>query len=141
MEDWKKDLIEFFTKKEEKNMLDEEDIKPKKAEAERFFASVIIPVFEEVKAELKKYGREVIINARGVQVSIIVKLEDKEEFSYELQAQISQERVSLSENHDAGPIIKLQNLAAFQGRAISDISKEDIRWGFLEKYMRYVRLH
>lgn len=58
MSDWKSDMEGFFHQKHKKAQADEDKLKDTKSEVATFFSAVVIPAFEEIKTELKKYQRE-----------------------------------------------------------------------------------
>jgi len=143
MKDWKKDLSDFFKELEEVEKKKQD--KKKKIEKEKsevvpsFYFLKVIPVFKELKTELEKHGREVVLYPEEAEeaidfetASISVAFKGKEEYSYAMRVEISQDRVSpcpyiYCKKYSVKSSIK-------DGSRISDISKEDIVQDFLGRY-------
>lgn len=151
MEDWKNDLGDMFKNIEEKGRKDEENVKKREAEAEKFFTSIVIPAFEELKNELEKHGREVstptgyksVYSQVGAIMS--VKFEGVEEYVYGIGVKISprcafpySERWFTSK--EDGKKYKGEGVirSGVQDYDVSDISKEDIIRDFLSGYKLHV---
>ncbi len=109
MENWKKELESFF--KEQKKIKKEQDrkIKKKKLEIQKFFKTVVHPIFQELETELKKYVKAVNLNLRGQYAEILVEIDKECKYRYDIIP-----RVSRTPEHDVvllarGTRISFQN--------------------------------
>jgi hypothetical protein len=146
MKNWKKTLANFFKKQKESR--GEKEIKHShdKLRVEKFYSTIVNPAFEELKSELRRYGRDVeVYIERKDFASIIVNFEGEEELDYSIEVMISPVRVF------PRPVIHYTEWASSRrlrveglfrkGRQdydISDISKEEIIEHFLNEYKNYI---
>ena len=79
MVDWKKELKQAFAAKEETQARigglraeNEAALAKRKQDVARFFRAVVSPAFEEIKAELKQYGKEVTSRCADAEAEIQV---------------------------------------------------------------------
>jgi len=136
MKDWKKDLSDFFNKIEEKERDKEKRIEKKKPEVESFYLSKVNPAFKELKTELEKYGREVVLLLENIDIgtaSIIVRFKGKQEFSYSMRVKTSQDRVSPRPSIYCRRYLLVMSSIKDSSR-MSDISKDDIIQDFRVQY-------
>jgi hypothetical protein len=146
MENWKKILATILKKQKEDRREKEIKHSHEKLRVEKFFSTIVNPAFEELRSELKKYGREVeVYTERKDFASIIVSFEAEEELDYSIEVMISPVRVF------PRPVIHYTEWASSRrlrvqgllrkGRQdydISDISKEEIIEHFLDEYKNYI---
>ena len=89
MRDWKKILASFLEKQKEEKGEKEEKRSQEKSRVEKFYSTIVNPAFEELKSELRKYGREVeVYTERKDFASIIVQFEGDEELDYSIEVML-----------------------------------------------------
>jgi hypothetical protein len=84
MSDWKSDMEGFFHGKQKKAQVNEDKLKDTKSEVGTFFSAVVIPAFEEIKTELKKYQRESTVFGGIDSASIVISYKGYTEFTYSI---------------------------------------------------------
>lgn len=146
MENWKKILADTLKKQKEDRREKEIKHSHEKLRVEKFYSTVVTPAFNELKSELKKYGREVeVYTERKDFASIIVSFEAEEELDYSIEVMISPVHVF------PRPVIHYTEWASSrrlrvegllrkgtQNYDISDITKEEIIEHFLNEYKNYI---
>jgi hypothetical protein len=85
MSDWKKSLEEFFQEHEAEEQRKQQRQIEVRSEAEQFIKSTVIPAFKEIKTELGKYGREVVIQTYATWAKIEVTFEGQIELTYAIK--------------------------------------------------------
>ena len=141
MSDWKDDLESFFEEKERHDKAFAEQIQNAEKQSASFLSNTVVPAFEEIQAELEKYGREVIISNKDQAVNIQIFYESSLEFDYwikvdinnlrphpEIQLTIDKQKVSLEGTLRVG----------VESFTIEDISKEEIIGSFLSDYYAHI---
>lgn len=141
MSDWKDDLELFFEEKERQNKAYTEQRQNAELQSASFLSNTVVPAFEEIRAELEKYGREVIISNKNQAVNIQIFYESSLEFDYwikvdinnlrphpEIQLTIDEQKVSLEGTLRVG----------VESFTIEDISKEEIIGSFLSDYYAHI---
>jgi hypothetical protein len=141
MSDWKDDLESFFEEKERQNKAYTEQRQNAELQSASFLSITVVPAFEEIQAELEKYGREVIISNKNQAVNIQIFYESSLEFDYwikvdinnlrphpEIQLTIDEQKVSLEGTLRVG----------VESFTIEDISKEEIIGSFLSDYYAHI---
>ena len=141
MSDWKDDLESFFEEKERQNKAYTEQRQNAELQSASFLSNTVVPAFEEIQAELEKYGREVIISNKDQAVNIQIFYESSLEFDYwikvdinnlrphpEIQLTIDEQKVSLEGTLRVG----------VESFTIEDISKEEIIGSFLSDYYAHI---
>ena len=141
MSDWKDDLKSFFEEKERHDKAFAEQIQNAEKQSASFLSNTVVPAFEEIQAELEKYGREVIISNKDQAVNIQIFYESSLEFDYwikvdinnlrphpEIQLTIDKQKVSLEGTLRVG----------VESFTIEDISKEEIIGSFLSDYYAHI---
>ncbi len=141
MSDWKDDLESFFEEKERQNKANTEQRQNAELQSASFLSNTVVPAFEEIQAELEKYGREVIISNKDQAVNIQIFYESSLEFDYwikvdinnlrphpEIQLTIDKQKVSLEGTLRVG----------VESFTIEDISKEEIIGSFLSDYYAHI---
>jgi hypothetical protein len=89
MKNWKKMLAGIFEKQKEEKEKKEKKHSQEKLRVEEFYSTIVNPAFEELKSELKKYGREVnVYTERRDFASIIVQFEGEEELDYSIEVML-----------------------------------------------------
>ena len=110
-------------------------IEKEKSKFLSFYSLKVVPAFKELKTELEKHGRKVALLLEDTDIgtaSILVRFKGKQEFSYIMGMETSQDRVSprpyiYCRSHQVKSSIK-------DDSRMSDISKEDIIKDFLGRY-------
>jgi hypothetical protein len=147
MKNWEKILATIFKKQKEEKGEKEEKRSHEKLRVEKFYSTIVNPALEELKSELKKYGREVeVYTERRDYASIIVNFEGEEELDYSIEVMISPGRIF------PRPVIHYTEWASsrrlraegllrkgIQDYDISDITKEEIIEHFLDEYKNYIK--
>jgi len=141
MSDWKDDLELFFEEKERQNKAYTEQRQNAELQSASFLSNTVVPAFEEIQAELEKYGREVIISNKDQAVNIQIFYESSLEFDYwikvdinnlrphpEIQLTIDEQKVSLEGTLRVG----------VESFTIEDISKQEIIGSFLSDYYAHI---
>jgi len=141
MSDWKDDLESFFEEKERQNKAYTEQRQNAELQSASFLSNTVVPAFEEIQAELEKYGREVIISNKDQAVNIQIFYESSLEFDYwikvdinnlrphpEIQLTIDEQKVSLEGTLRVG----------VESFTIEDISKQEIIGSFLSDYYAHI---
>ena len=141
MSDWKDDLESFFEEKERQNKAYTEQRQNAELQSASFLSNTVVPAFEEIRAELEKYGREAIISNKNQAVNIQIFYESSLEFDYwikvdinnlrphpEIQLTIDEQKVSLEGTLRVG----------VESFTIEDISKEEIIGSFLSDYYAHI---
>ena len=142
MKNWKKILASFFEEKEEKKGKKEKKQSHEKLRVEKFYSTIVNPAFEELKSELKKYGREVdVYTERTDFASIILQFEGDEELDYSIEVMLYPGLAF------PRPVIHYTEWASsrrlrvegifrigIQNYDISDITKDEIIEHFLNEY-------
>lgn len=145
MKDWKKILASFFEKQKKEKEGKEGKRNQEKLRVEKFYATIVNPAFEELKSELKKYGREVdVYTERRDFASIIVYFEGEEELDYSIEV-ILYPGLAFPR-----PVIHYTEWASsrrlraevflrkgIQDYDISDITKEEVIEHFLNEYKNF----
>ena len=145
MSDWKSDLANFFSEKEEKNELNEEKLKDTEAEVAKFYSKVVIPAFQELKVELEKYYREVRISSGLTSASIIVIYKGQKEIDYSIKVRIYPYNAfpypHTRFRDESGKIYITEGFlrSGSQAYNISQIKKNEIIQHFLVDYKRSMR--
>jgi hypothetical protein len=142
MSDWKSNLVNFISKKEDEKTVEEEKLKIYKAEVSKFYSEVVLPAFEELKGEIEKHQREVKI-FRGIDsASINVDYKGETEMDYSITVRIFPTHAvpyykyrvrDSSDGTDHNSEGDFQSVA--QKSEISQITKAEIRIHWLDKYI------
>ena len=142
--DWKEDLDAFF--ESQAGTVREGDRKLSDTERRtfRFFKQIVFPALEELKAQLRRHGREVAVSRGDRNVPwgrIIVSYAGKEELNYEVQARILTDTVAIRPIYRSSGTIDgkvISSIGYFRGRADEDdidhLTKDDIISDFLREY-------
>jgi hypothetical protein len=145
MSNWKSDLASFFNDKEQEIKMEEEKMTDTKIEVAKFYSAVVVPAFEELKAELEKYQREVRISSSTESASIIVSYKGETEFDYSIKVRIHPGKAfPYPETRFRDPSDGKNYLAeGFLGRGIqnyttSQIDKDEIIQNFLSDYKSHM---
>jgi hypothetical protein len=142
MRDWKKILASFLEKQKEEKGEKEEKRSQEKSRVEKFYSTIVNPAFEELKSELRKYGREVeVYTERKDFASIIVQFEGDEELDYSIEVMLypglafPRPVVHYTE-WASSRRLRVEGLfrKGIQGYDISDITKDEIIENFLNEY-------
>ena len=138
---WKQELGSFL---EEKRKDKKEE---RRFELETFLRDVALPAFQELKGELEKHGRLVVIRESPTSSSIKVTHQGEEEITYSLQARTFSDRtvpypaVRYRERRGVRYVATEGTFGsgAAQSLAVQDVAKADVIRNFLSYYMRHSR--
>jgi len=139
MADWQDDLGTFFKQKEQTHAEQE------RSEVERFISDVAMPAYEQLKAELEKYGREVSIRETASAATIAVQSCGVDEFRYSLQGRTFPEGILpfaelLSRERKGIRMIRTESMVrSGSDYTISDITPDEVIAHFLSHYKRSIR--
>ena len=147
MTDWKDDLSVYLkvqkkTKKELKHQKEE-----MQQAVKRFLRSEVLPAYEELEKEFKKYKRDVEIDSKKDWAVILIKKNKHKEFVYEINIGIDNGKLLASKSvyipNEKGKLKlgvegKIHNSA--NSMQVSRISKNDIIEDFLEAYKTSTRI-
>jgi len=141
MTDWKGDLESFFAEKDRQNKAYAEQRQNAELQSASFLSNTVVPAFEEIQAELEKYGREVKISHLDQGVNIQISFNGSLEFDYwikvdlnnlrphpEIQLMVDEQKVLLEGTLRVG----------IDSFTIDDISKEEIISSFLSDYYAHI---
>jgi len=143
MSDWKSDMEGFFHEKQKKAQVDEDKLKDTKSEVGTFFSAVVIPAFEEIKTELKKYQRESNVFADIDSASIVISYKGYTEFTYAIKvypdmpfpcSEIHFRKGSGVKTYKAEGILR----AGSQNYTVAQITKEEIIKQFMSDYKSHM---
>ena len=139
MADWQDDLGSFFKQKEQTHAEQE------RSEVERFLTGVVMPAYEQLRMELEKYGRQVVIRETASAATLIVQHNGADEFRYSIQGRTFPEGVLpfaelLSRERKGIRMIRTESMVR-SGRDYSllDITSEEVIAHFLTHYKRSIR--
>jgi len=141
-QNWKKILANFFEKQKEEKKDKEVKHSHEKLRVEKFYSTIVNPAFEELRSELKKYGREVdVYTERRDFASIIVQFEGEEELDYSIEVMLYPNLafprpVIHYTEWASSRRLRVEGLlrTGIQDYDISDITKEEIIEHFLNAY-------
>lgn len=89
MGDWKSEIQQAVAQKEYRQQRRVADTQQQEQAIEQFYASIVLPAFEEFQIELIPEGRQVEIKKRDKRFSLIVVHDGEEEMDFELDIEIS----------------------------------------------------
>ncbi len=139
MADWQDDLGAFFKEKEQTHA------ELERSEIERFITDVAMPAYEQLKAELEKYGREVSLRETASAATLTVQNNGADEFRYSLQGRTFPEGILpfaelLSRERKGIRMIRTESMLRSGGAySISDVASDEVIAHFLTHYKRSVR--
>lgn len=141
MSDWKADLANFLNDKEKKNQINAEKLISAKESIAKFFSETVMPTFEELKVELEKHQREVVITSNKEHATIIVNYKGHTEISYSIKINIHSggvypfPEIRFIDPTD-GKMYKAEGVfrSGAQDYDISQITKDEIIQSFLNQY-------
>ena len=143
MSDWKSDMEGFFHEKQKKAQVDEDKLKDTKSEVGTFFSAVVIPAFEEIKIELKKYQRESNVFGGIDSASIVISYKGYTEFTYSIKvypgtvfpcSEIHFRKPSEVKTYRAEGILRVGP----PGYTVAQITKEEIIKQFMSDYKSHM---
>ncbi len=149
MKNWKKKLEAFFEKQKQEKEEKEEKHSHEKLRVEKFYSTIVIPAFEELKSEFKKHGREVkTYTERRDFASIIVQFEGEEELDYSIEVMLYPglafpRPVIHYTEWASSRRLRVEGLfrTGIQDYDISDITKDEIIEHFLNAYKNLSNVH
>ena len=147
MENWKTDLKEHFMEQKATKKEIEEKKKLKEKAGKRFIKKEVLPAFEEIEKELKKYRREAQVDSKKDWAALAVKKGKKKEFVYEINVSEEGDKVLASKSVYT-PNKKGKLKLGVEGKisnpenslALTNINKENIIDDFLAEYMEATRI-
>jgi hypothetical protein len=139
--DWKSDLGSFLDEKR-KDKKEE-----RRLELETFLRDEALPAFQELKIELEKHDRVVVIRDSPTSVSMKVTHLGEEEITYSLQARTFSDRTvpyPAVRYRERRGVRYVATEGTFGGGAtlspaVQDVTKADVIRNFLSYYMRHSR--
>lgn len=109
-----------------------------------FIETTVMPAFEALEVELRRHGREVVIDRRPYQVSLSVHRDGREEFSYAVRGRafhkMSFAFPELGEGDDAPRILRGEIVRAggSDDYDVQDFTTEGIIRDFVEAYDKWM---
>jgi hypothetical protein len=142
MEDWKQKLANLYEKKLAE--INQENARQKQNDesALQYITLVVLPAFEELKAELEKHGREVTIHNRRESAVLEIIFGQNHEFGYEIQIRGAEgirkiinavNRTDRKRYSNEGGIGTSSN-----DNRITTVTKEQIIEDFLKEYSTHI---
>ena len=141
MDDWKKDLeIHFKEQKATKKEIEAHKESIKK-HVKRFMKKEVLPAFEALEKELKKYKRDVQLDKKKDQAALMIRRKKKKEFVYEINIRADGEELMANKSvytpNKKGKLKlgvegKISNLE--NSPLLGNISRDDIVADFLTHY-------
>lgn len=141
MANWQNKLDSFFTETEKK------DNEPKLTPFETFINEIAVPAFEDLRPELEKHGRHVVIRSSSSSAVITVFDGTTEEIMYRLQER------SLPDRHLPYAQVRMRERGGLRlvtveamlrpgnkDYRIEDLSRDDVINSVLQHYMSRVKL-
>jgi len=139
MADWRRNLNKFFAQKGE---LKES---PEESEFTNFLEEKALPAFEEIAAELEKYGREVTMRNTPSSATLVVCRSGEEELMYRLHGRRLPNKVLPCaevrfRERKGRRRITVESMFKNESSdyTITDLSTEDVINNFLENYTQRV---
>lgn len=146
MDKWKTDLASFFQSSAHEQQESERKRQETNSAVAVFYSTVVAPAFEDLRAELERHGRSVIVTARTDYASITVHHEDRQEIRYDMKVNMYPGRafpspqIHFTDPSDGKPYRAEGHLrSGAQDYTIADIGKEEIIRHFLSEYMVHAR--
>ncbi len=139
MAEWQEDLGAFFRQKEQTHA------ELERSEMERFISDVAVPAYEQLKAELQKYGRMASVRETASAATITVQHKGVDEFRYSLQGRTFPEGVLpfaelLSRERKGIRMIRTESMVrSGSDYRLADVTPEEVIAHFLSHYKRSVR--
>jgi hypothetical protein len=140
MTEWKKDLGDFFARKQKAQ------VERKQTEIEKFISTVVLPAFQDVKVELEKYDRVVSTRHTPNSASLSVQHRGADEFMYSVQGRTFPDRVLpyaevVSRERKGVRLIRTESmLRSGQDYRMAEISKGEVIQHILSHYTSKVGL-
>jgi hypothetical protein len=141
MDDWKTDLeIHFKEQKEIKKEIEAHKESIKK-QVKRFIKKEVLPAFEALEKELKKYKRDMQLDKKKDRAVLMVRRKKKKEFVYEINIRADGEELMVNKSvytpNKKGKLKlgvegKISNLE--NSPLLGNISRDDIVADFLIQY-------
>ncbi len=143
MGDWKDKLRTTVEETEAKQRSDTEKIEGARPVVEEFYASKVLPAFEELKTEIEKYGREVRIYPGGgagtdYSSGVTVYYDHSSEMDYSVHVKVSPATVGAHPEitrRDGKDGRRFTVYGYFKSRDLSKITKEEIISNFMHDYL------
>jgi len=140
MSDWKGELSGFF-EESKKNRVEEEQ-----SEMAGFLSRAVIPALNDLRLELMKHGRSVVVRESSNSAVIVVSHNGEEEISYRIRSRTFPNTVlpfaEIRFRERRGlRLISVESMfrSGSHDYSLSDVSKEEIIENFLENYTTRVR--
>lgn len=147
MANWRSELGEVFqTKEAEANQQEEERI-VRNAEISRFYAEIVHVAFEELKAEVEKYGRKAEIDKEDRSSSITITHRGELELAYTVRVSASSDpvipypQIPLRDKLYGNSFLERGSFSEdpAQPLTIKTLKKETIITHFLDSFRKYAR--
>lgn len=144
MDNWRETLKKMMQAKGatiEKKALNLEEAR---SQIKNFLDTVVIPAFEDLQEELKKYGRNAIVERNDGHAALVVLRDDVEEFSYSIRGRCYH-RMSFAYPEigldDGARICKAEVLLGDQvrfGNKLGVFTRDSIIRDFLNEYPKWM---
>lgn len=135
MTEWKDDLKRFFEERSSTATTAKADAAVRAA-VRKFYGSRVKPAFKEIRKELGRYGREVVVEVGDDHASIDVRFEGRLELNYRIVVRGTRPHPESYYQVPSGG--GLRSEGAFKTGArpadMADLSKDDIVADFLREY-------
>ena len=145
MDDWKRELSDLFEKRETDERETARKIEEKQPDVPAFYLTKVIPAFNEIKAELEKYGREVQVHGYEHGASITVSHQGQEQMRYSIEVRVGPGRafpypkLRLKDRNTGATFGSEGSLrSGGQDYDVTDISKGEIVRNVLDTYKPYI---
>ena len=139
MGDWKQKLAGQFNELAQKTQSEAAGKETQTKKAEQFIASTAVPALEELKTELEKYGRTVVVRTGANDASITVTYQGTEEIHYAVRVGVHPNHVTAHPEYwlwENGK--RYKGVGYFRSGAqyyhASTVTKEEIIENFLQHY-------
>lgn len=145
MSDWRRRLANIVQRaRPEKRRRKSQSLEQARERLSQFFDDVVVPAFEELKAELGKQGREPRVRREALEAELVVYKDGEEEFRYGLQGR-ALHRFSFAFPHlpddDANDYVCYVEVVLQHGtyrHRMTEVSKEAIINHFLDEFEKWM---
>jgi hypothetical protein len=147
MSDWKSELERFFQEKSQHEVTNAVQLVETTAEVLAFYSNVVIPAFEELKTELEKHQRKVLVTRGDMAASIEVEHNGQFELKYSVRVRIGPRQAfpypaTQFRDKSDGKIYRAEGelRSGLQDYSIAEITKDEIIKHFLTNYKMQISL-
>lgn len=143
MKDWRARLQQAFehsSRGEKRNA----NLEESRRQVAAFVANTVVPAFEELREELRRHGRDAVIERDDRHAAITVLRDDEEEFSYAVRGRVFHRMRFAFPMHGGGdeePVVIRAEVAVKAGkreREVAKLTREAIIEDFLHEYVKWM---